>query len=280
MSVAGRVDAASDGLSPAARRVAEVVLADPQVIAFGTVVDVARKAGASTATVVRLARALGYGGYVDLQAAVQQELSRRLRPAAERIRQPAAVDVLARTLATESDNVRTTLTDVDPASFARAVGLLASRRSRVFVLSGDESAGLGALFATNLSTLRDRVDLLGGPDVRVARQLAHLEAGDVVAAVDVRRYDRWLLDAVGLAVDWGAWLVAVTDSALSPLAQRATVTFVVSAGGAGPFDSHVGTLALLNALASGVAGRLRASATERLDRVETAWRLSGALVDP
>jgi DNA-binding MurR/RpiR family transcriptional regulator len=280
MSVAARIEAASDGLSPAARRVAEVVLADPQVIAFGTVVDVARKAGASAATVVRLARVLGYAGYVDLQAAVQQELARRLGPAAERIRQPGAADVLARTLATEAENVRATLSGVDPAAFSRAVALLASRRSRVFVVSGDESAGVGALFATALSTLRDRVDLLDGPEVRVARRLAHLEAGDLVAAIDVRRYDRWLLDAVALALDWGASLLSITDGALSPLAQRATVTFVVSAGGAGPFDSHVGTLALLNALASGVAARLRASAADRLDRVETAWRLTDALVDP
>ena len=35
---------------------------------------------------------------------------------------------------------------------------------------------------------------------------------------------------------------------------------VVAAEGAGPFDSHVGTLALGNALVTGVAGRLRHSA--------------------
>jgi hypothetical protein len=37
---------------------------------------------------------------------------------------------------------------------------------------------------------------------------------------------------------------------------------------------------LLNALIAGVAERLRRSATERLDRVELAWRTTGALVEP
>jgi hypothetical protein len=53
----------------------------------------------------------------------------------------------------------------------------------------------------------------------------------------------------------------------------------VAAEGAGVFDSHVGTLALANALATGTAARLRRSATRRLDAVESAWRAAGALVE-
>ena len=54
---------------------------------------------------------------------------------------------------------------------------------------------------------------------------------------------------------------------------------MVAAEGAGPFDSHVGTLALANALTTGVATRLRRPATDRLDRVESAWRAADALTD-
>jgi DNA-binding MurR/RpiR family transcriptional regulator len=101
----------------------------------------------------------------------------------------------------------------------------------------------------------------------------------VVVAIDLRRYERWVLDHVGRAVAAGATAVAVTDSLLSPLAAQATVSFTVSAEGAGVFDSHVGTLALANALVTGAAARLRRSATRRLDAVEAAWRAAGALVD-
>jgi len=47
----------------------------------------------------------------------------------------------------------------------------------------------------------------------------------------------------------------------------------------GPFDSHVGTLALLNLVVTEVASRLRSSATSRLDRVEDAWRAAGSLTE-
>ncbi len=72
---------------------------------------------------------------------------------------------------------------------------------------------------------------------------------------------------------------ATKTSALSPLASGAAVSFTASVAGAGPFDSHVGLLALANALLAGVAARLRRSATDRLDEVESAWRVADALTD-
>jgi DNA-binding MurR/RpiR family transcriptional regulator len=74
-------------------------------------------------------------------------------------------------------------------------------------------------------------------------------------------------------------VVALCDSSLSPLADLAWNTFVVRAEGAGPFDSHVGTLAIANALVTGAAAALRPAATERLDGIEAAWRHFGALID-
>ena len=47
----------------------------------------------------------------------------------------------------------------------------------------------------------------------------------------------------------------------------------------GPFDSHVGTLALLDVLVVAVAAFDRDRATERLDRLEEAWRSVDALTD-
>jgi DNA-binding MurR/RpiR family transcriptional regulator len=102
----------------------------------------------------------------------------------------------------------------------------------------------------------------------------------VLVAIDLRRYERWVVDATAATVTRGGLVVALTDSQLSPLARGAEVAFAVAAEGAGPFDSHVGTLALVNALTTGVATRLRRPATDRLDRVESAWRTAAALTDP
>jgi DNA-binding MurR/RpiR family transcriptional regulator len=277
VEVREQIQEVSASLTVAERRVAEVVLQRPEVVAFGTVAELAAAAHAGAATVVRLAGKLGFDGFSQLQAAVQADMARRLRPAAERIRNPVPDDVLDRVMYLELDNVQTTFAGVSPQAFATAVDLLTDTTRSVAVLSGDAERGVARQFEHELAVLRPRVGRLAGDEVAVARAVALLEPGDVVVAVDLRRYERWVLDAAAAARGRGAALVTISDSLLSPLGHGAMATFVVSAGGAGPFDSHVGTLALFNALLAACAGRLRAGAQERLDRIEAAWVERGAL---
>jgi DNA-binding MurR/RpiR family transcriptional regulator len=280
MDVAGRITEWGPALTPAERRVADVVLQRPQLVAFGTVAELANEAGSGAATVVRLAGKLGYDGFTALQDAVQAELAHRLRPAAERIRQPVAPDVIGRTMATELDNVQSTLEGVDREAFAQAVNALSQPSAKVLVLSGEASCGIARQAVGELGLLRDGVELVVGSEVAVVRSIALLGEGDACLVVDLRRYDRWVLDAATRAGERGATVIALTDSALSPLALLADASFTVAAASAGPFDSHVATLALLNAMVTAVADRLRSSATDRLDRIEAAWRDASALIEP
>lgn len=270
LSLGDRIEAQAAALPPSERRVAEIVLADPGVAAFATVAELGRRAGTSGATVVRLASRLGYEGWVGLQAEARASLDQRLRPATERIREARKGDVLAESTEREATNVHRTLAAVDRGDFGLAVKLLADSRHDVYVVAGDAVSGVGSFLAQGLGLLRPGVRRVDGAAPSVARDLAHIRRGDVAVAVEVRRYERWLLDATAAAVERGAALLSITDSVLSPLARSASATFVVTAEGAGPFDSHVGTLALVNALVSGVARQLRRAATDRLDRVEQA----------
>jgi DNA-binding MurR/RpiR family transcriptional regulator len=278
VEAAERIGKCGASLTNAERRVAEVVLGQPSLVAFGTVADLAAAAEAGAATVVRLATKLGYEGFTALQASVQHDLASQLRPAAERIREPVGNDLVGRHLQLELTNVQTTLEALDPAALATAVEHIA-KAGRVFVLSGDASTGVAAQFVGDLASLRDDVRLLDGNEVAVRRSVALLRPTDVLITVDLRRYDRWVVEAARGASGAGVWTLAMADSVLSPLAEVAACTLVVAAAGAGTFDSHVGTLALMNVLVTGVADALRAEATQRLDRIETAWREAGALTD-
>ena len=276
LSVTSKIAGASDRLSPAERRVADAVVSDPARVAFGTVASLASVAGVSGPTVVRLAAKLGYDGFASLQVDVQHELARQLRPAAERIRAERASDVLGRTLDTEVANVAATLERADRRTFDRAATLLADPKRAVWLLAGEATAGIASTIAANLDLLRPDVATVTGTPLAVARQLERVERGDVVLVLEVRRYERWVVEALD-AVRAQAAVIAITDSVVAPVAEGAKATFVVDAAGPGPFDSHVATLALGNALVAEVASRLRHTATPRLDAVEAAT--SSLLVD-
>ena len=276
--VIARIGSAQRDLTPAERRVAEVLADRPQLVAFGTVADLAAAAEVGAATVVRLAGKLGFDGFSALQAAVQAMMAHQLRPAHERIRSAAETD-LDRQLQLEVENVQATLGGADPAILGEWAARAADLDRRVWVVSGEASAGVARQFTDDLAMLRPGVTLIEGSAVRVAAQVAQVAPGDVGVAIDVRRYDRWVVDAATGLGERDTWIVALTDRALSPLAGVAARTVLLSATGGGPFESHVGTLALCNAMVAGVATQLRAVATERLDRFEAAWQASGALVD-
>ncbi len=279
MEVAERIRAAGNELTAAERRVAEVILARPHAVGFGTVADLASASGAGAATVVRLAGKLGFDGYTDLQSSVQRDLLHQLRPAADRIRDETGDGTMARHLATELGNVQATLDEVDSDALAALVERLGDLEAGVVVLSGNASDGVARQFTGELALLRPGVARLAGNEVAVRRDISLVPQSTTVVVIDVRRYDSWVLDAVATARERGMWIAALTDSYLSPIAASADRTFVLSAGSVGPFDSHVGTLALLNLVVAEVAGRLRSSASSRLDRVEEAWKAAGSLTE-
>ena len=279
MEVEERVRDAGPQLTTAERRVAQVVLARPQLVGFGTVADLAEAATAGAATVVRLAAKLGFDGFSALQASIQRDLARQLRPAAERIRELGGDQPIARHRAAELSNVQATLDAVDPATLDAVVGLLADTAREVLVVAGDAERGVASQFATDLGSLRAGVSTVHGSEVTVRRQLALANPGATMIVIDLRRYERWVLKAFEQGRLAGHTIVALTDGVLSPLAMGAHHSFAVSAASVSPFDSHVGTLALCDLLVGQAAERLKESATERLERVEMAWAESHALID-
>jgi DNA-binding MurR/RpiR family transcriptional regulator len=276
MDVAERIRTRGESLTAAERRVAAAILDAPQAVAFGTVADLARAANVGAASVVRLATKLGFEGYSDLQESIQHDLTRQLRPAAERIHEDVD-ERRSEHLAAELANVRSSVEAVGEDDLQRTVSRLADLDRPVAVLSGEASAGVAAQFVGQLQQLRSGVCLLGGSDVAVRREVAVLPVSASVVVVDLRRYERWVLDAHADLHARGVWSAALTDSMLSPIASKAEVTFVVSAGAVGPFDSHVGTLAVLELHANGVAAELRSSAADRLAAIEAAWTAHGSL---
>ncbi len=278
MNVVDRIMAHADRLTVTERKIAAVLADEPQIFAFGTVAQVAQRAGTSGPSVIRLATKLGYEGFVGLQADVQAELALRLGPARDRIRQHMPDDLVGRIQAGELHNVSSTFHNLSRDAVERVADLLADAGRRVWIYPGELTAPIGTVLATLLGQLRPGVTLLSGSELAIGRSLADLSAGDVVVAIDIHRYERALTAAVEWASSLGVEVLAITDGPLSPLARLAGETLFFSARGVGPFDSMVGGVALADVVVGAVAARVRHAAAQRLDAIETAWTSWKALV--
>jgi DNA-binding MurR/RpiR family transcriptional regulator len=276
-SVRARIAAAGGTLSAAQRRLADLVVADPEAVAFGTVRSVAASSRTSDPTVVRFATTLGYGGFTGLRDAVRGELSTSLASAAQRVRRAGGGPLVEPARDIERANVVDTLDRIDEADLARALDVLADLDRRIWLLPSSQTEGIAAHLADNLQLCRPAVVLLDGGEFRVRTALAGLRRGDVLVSLDTQRHERWLVRTQHDAVAAGAVPVVLTDRLPCSLDLAGGMAFTFACRTTGLFDSLVGLLALGNLLVSGVGDRRRDTVTPRIDAAEAAWVEAGLL---
>jgi DNA-binding MurR/RpiR family transcriptional regulator len=263
LTVAAHIDARQRCLNPAERRVASVVIDDPELVAFSTVAAVAAVSDTTTGTVARLAARLGFDGFPALQRAMRRELVEQATPE-EMVDDGRLARALAEAVAGEQAVVERALLQIDGAVLHTAGRLLTRRadrpgRVRVRVLSGDPSMGVALTFSSRLSALRAEVEF---PYVPPGHRLGEWRpAGwpDVLVVFDAAPHDERLAAPVADSTNRGVDTIAIVDET-SPLARSAALTLTVPTTLDEGRTTYVGMVALVNALAHEVAARLTAHA--------------------
>ncbi|MDH3613767.1 MAG: MurR/RpiR family transcriptional regulator [Gammaproteobacteria bacterium] len=267
------VAAVSNQLTPTERRVAEAVLAEPTLLAFGTVSDLAGRVGTSRPSIVRFATKLGFGGYTELQQHVRRDLSHRLSRPSERIRSDGETVVPARVAI--NDAISSVFDALDGDRLAELAQPVA-RAEKVWILSGETSqAGAHALHS-GLSMVRPGVRAL--EEHSYATDLSDVGPRDAAVVFDFFRYRKQVATAAHVFVDAGVTVVAITDSPLSPLVELADTWVQIEVPAIGPFDSSVPVVAMCELLVARVARDLQDIATNRIDRIEALWEETGVFL--
>jgi DNA-binding MurR/RpiR family transcriptional regulator len=260
------VAAVSSELTPTERRIAEAVLSEPTLLAFGTVSDLADKVGTSRPSIVRFANKLGFKGYTRLQNHVRSGLSHQLSRPSERIRSdgktaPPARHVINTAIATVLD----ALESGQIAELAEPV----AKAEKVWILSGETSqAGAHALHS-GLSMVRPGVRAL--EEHSFGTDLSDAGPRDVAVVFDFFRYRRQVVTAARAFANAGVTIIAFTDSPLSPLAELADNWCQIEVPAIGPFDSSAPAVVMCELLVARVAQVLKIDAKNRIDRIETLW---------
>lgn len=260
------IAAVSSELTPTERRIAEAVLAEPTLLAFGTVSDLAGRVETSRPSVVRFANKLGFKGYSRLQRHVRGNLARHLARPSERIRHDDE-RALAAKVAIDSA-IRSVFETVESDRMHALVEPIAHAEN-VWILSGETSQAGAYAFRSGLSMVRPGVHLLD--EHSMTTDLSGAGPDDAAIVFDFFRYRRQVATATRVLSESGATVVAVTDSPLSPLVELADIWCEIEVPAIGPFDSSVPVVAIAELLVSRVAKELHDEATPRIDRIESLW---------
>lgn len=267
------IAAAGERLTPTERRIAQAVLDDATLLAFGTVSDLAAAVDTSRPSIVRFATKLGFSGYPELQNHVREVLAVRLFRPSERIR---AAGETASTRSEMDRSISSVFEAIGGARLSEFAGKLAGAEA-AWIISGETSrAGAHALLS-GLSIIRPRVVLW--EDHTIGKDLAGVGPNDVAVIFDFYRYRQTVVTAAQILAASGAEIIAITDGPLSPLAGLTDAWCGLHVPAIGPFDSSLPAVAMSELLIAEVAVLLQEVATDRIDRTEKMWADTNTFYD-
>ena len=258
-------------LSPAEKKVARALLSNYPTAGLESAASLAKAAGTSTPTVLRLVTRLGFGSYPDFQRRLRAEIS-HMSPISRTEQAQQAHDSsapLQRAIADKIALVQALSSSVPPSEFDRAVAALASRARQITVSGGYFTRYFAMLLASQLDQAVPNVDFVSEPFGHDISKMLRLGAGSIAVILDFRRYELVSKQAADLAKRQGATVIVITDQELSPAVEFADIVLPVHVDGI-PFDSVVGLTVLVEALVEGV---LHASGQRGLERMK-AWEES------
>lgn len=280
-----------ESLPPELQRAAHWVVAHPAEVGLWSMRRQAQALGVAPATMLRLARAIGYSSYEDFRQPFQQALAGPHTPGLRE--RAAALQAAEGTAGAPGHDVLTqyqiqamsSVCALNPSSaFDAAVQTLLNARQVGFL--GTRSAfGIAFQMRYAYQLVRRNSVLIDGLGGAPAEQADNLDAGDALIVISQAPYPTATVQLARQAAQRGVALIALTDDPLSPLAVEArhTLRFAppdrdgVQARPArqGPgsfFHTTAGLLGLAEHLIARLTARGGADVLNRLTEVEARLR--------
>ena len=222
-------------LSNRLQHIAEFALEFPTEMALGTVAEVAKRASVQPSAIVRFARALGYGGFTELQHVFRLRLVASLAPTyKDRIgrlkkdgpwrgsNEPGAV--LSRFVSEGIASLETLNTVAREQDLKRAIDLLGSAET-IYLLGLGGSYPVAAHLAYVLRKLGRRTVLLDALGGGLREQAVAATRADALLAVSFKQYNTDTVRLFAELIARGVRAVSITDTLLSPIARGAEIVF-------------------------------------------------------
>lgn len=259
-------------LTPSEERIVQILLADYPASGLGTAGNLAKKAGVSDATVVRLAVKLGFEGFPDLQKRLLSEVEARLHSPLlmmEAKRQDGAVQGIAEAyLHAVSETIDKTIGATPSNTYDKVAKIIMAAKGRVGLVGGRFSRHIAGMLSGYLSQFRPNVHDIGTLSAQSFDILVDYGKRDVLIAFDYRRYQNDVIAFASQAADRGTSVVLFTDQWLSPIAEHAEVTIICPLDVPSPYDTLAPAVAQIEALVAQILAPLDDATRRRVESLE------------
>jgi len=230
------------------------------------ITDIAEASGVQPSAVTRFAQRFGFSGFAELQELFRRAFRETTTPAASYARRirtmvnagwlpDAPGGVLRQVLLANQGAIEEFEQQLDDKALKQAVGLL-FHAANIYVCGVRRSLPPAAYLTYLLQHTAKRVFHVTGTGGMFAGQINSIRKGDALVAFSFMPYGKETLACMRAAKARNARILAITDSAMSPLADGASATLLVKEASAFAFRSLTNTMCLCQGLFIALASRL------------------------
>jgi RpiR family carbohydrate utilization transcriptional regulator len=269
-------------LKTALRKVADVILRQPEMAIYASVNEVAAMAAVSEATVMRFCRILGFKGFQDFKIALAREMvipSPRLH---EEVAGEDDAALVRKVFQTSGAALQDTLEILEIGAMREAAQLLLQAR-QVMVI-GVGGSGPAVAYAGNRFLLLGLKAYMYTDFYLMLMAVSQLSREDVVLAISNLGTTREIVETVGIAREKGARVMCITNNSLSPLARVCNPALVTASREMTLPEEAVASLvcqiSILDALFALITKAKGAQSRETLQGMEQAMVKVGVMREP
>jgi DNA-binding MurR/RpiR family transcriptional regulator len=222
-----RIQGMFDGFTPAEKRVAEAVLADPQALVLASISEVAERSKGSEAAVSRFARKIGYGSFAEFKLALSRDHVSPRQAIYEDVEvgddpETVVAKIAAANIRAIDDSVRT----VDQGLLAEAARRISTaKRVGFFGFGGSAIAAQDAMHQF-MRVLGNAYHVVDSHEQAIWAALSG--PGDVLLLCSHTGASRDLVELAQIANERRAFLIAITNYGPSELSVLADINLYTS----------------------------------------------------
>ncbi|SFD70741.1 transcriptional regulator, RpiR family [Sulfitobacter brevis] len=272
ITIAERIQRALDTLTRAERQLAQAILENYPASGLGPLSALAKDAGVSGPTVLRMVQKLGFKGYPDFQTELREELRDKVKNPISKhdtwTEGAPSGHVLNRFTDAVMENIRHSLAQIEPAAFDAACALIADPKRKIFIVGGRISHTIAEYLFLHMQVIRPDVIHVQSTSNTWPHYVLDMKEGDVVVVFDVRRYENNTLKLSELAHAKGAKIILLTDQWRSPVHALSDICFSSRIVVPSAWDSAVMPLLLVESMISAVQDILWTDTRDRMETLE------------
>lgn len=261
-------------MSESQKKIAQYLLDNYEKAAFLTAAKLGKEVSVSESTIVRFAALLGYNGFPELQTVLQDMVKKQLTTVNQLKYSIDNVykgkNILYQVLQSDIDNLKKTMDEISSESFEKLISYMLT--AEVIYIVGLRTASSVSLFFNQALSLflRNTKSITYGME-DLFEQIASINKKDLLIAISFPRYTRRTVEIVDVANKKGARTVAIKDSILSPIAQKADVVLVAKSNLNSFINSFTAPLSIINAVVTAVSIKKGKQTFNKLSELEDMW---------